>query len=124
MDPFTTAYLSNLAANLSALVIPRVTRRFQATWLGTDSNQAIERCLHLAIIGMVSKASTDVPEQQHLLADIFSDFFQSEELVIHLMRLVRLQPLEMDEMSHLFAEAGYDAQTLPGLRLPETVAAF
>ncbi len=124
MDPFTTAYLSNLTANLAALVIPKVARRFQATWSGSDSNQAIERCLHLAIIGMVSKASTDVPEQQHLLADIFSDFFQNEELAIHLMRLVRLQPLEMDEMSHLFAEAGYDAQTLPGLRLVEAVAAF
>lgn len=63
-------------------------------------------------------------EQQHLLADIFSDFFQNEELAIHLMRLVRLQPLEMDEMSHLFAEAGYDTQTLPGLRLVEAVVHF
>lgn len=124
MDPFTAAYLANLTANLSALVIPKVARRFASAWSGDESSQAMERCLHIAILGMVSKASADVPEQQTLLADIFTAFFQDEELAVHLMRLVRSQPLDRAEMLHLFTEAGYDAQTLPGLRFVEALAAF
>jgi hypothetical protein len=124
MDPFTTAYLANLAANLSALIIPKAARRLEEQWQGEPSAAALQRCLEAAILGMVSKASLDEPEQQQLLADIFSDFFQDKAVAVELMRLVHVQSLSLETLEELFAEASYDAETLPSLHFAEAITAF
>ena len=124
MDPFTASFLSGLAAELGGQIIPKAARRLQTGWQGDASAQALARCLQTGILGMVSKASLDEPDQEALLAGIFRDFFQNQEVAIHLMALVRLQPLNLAELAALFEEAGYDAETLPGLRFPEALAAF
>jgi len=124
MDAFTAAYLTNLAAELSALLIPKVARRLRDGWQGDEAGQALQRCLHAGILGMVSKASADNPEENALLADIFGDFCRNDAVAAELMRLVRVRPLDIDELAYLFGEAGYDAETLPGLRFDEAMAAF
>ena len=124
MDGFNAAYLANLLANLSAQIIPKAERRFRKEWQGPPAVAALQRCLQAGILMMVSKASTDVPEEEGLLEDIFNDFFAHVEVAIHLMNLLYLKPLNMDELAYLFAEAGYDAATLPGLRFDEAMTAF
>jgi hypothetical protein len=124
MDGFSAAYLANLLANLSAQIIPKAESRFREQWQGPPAVAALQRCLQDGILMMVSKASADVPEEEVLLEDIFSDFFAHAEVAIHLMSLLRLQPLNMDDLAYLFAEAGYDAATLPGLRFDEAMTAF
>jgi formylglycine-generating enzyme required for sulfatase activity len=124
MDVFTSAYLANLAANLSALILPKAARRLQEQWQGEPSAAALQRCLEAGVLGMVSKASLDEPDQEHLLADIFSDFFQDRGVAQELTRLLQAHPLSAETLAELFEDAGYDAQTLPGLQFAETVAAF
>ncbi|MCP4425078.1 MAG: hypothetical protein GY803_11330, partial [Chloroflexi bacterium] len=124
MDIFTADYLTNLAAELSAPVIAKVARRFQTAWQGDASEQALQHCLQAGIYGMVSRASLDAPEEEALLADIFSDFFQSSDIVTELVKLIRLQTLDVDELRFLFQEAGYDAESLPGLDFAAAIAAF
>ena len=118
MDPFTADFLSSLAAELGGQFIPKAARRLRNGWLGDDSAQALERCLQAGVIGLVSKAALDEPEQEALLADIFSAFFGDAEVATRLMAVIHLQPLNAEDLAFLFAEAGYEAETLPGLRFP------
>ncbi|GIK58135.1 MAG: hypothetical protein HND44_10700 [Chloroflexi bacterium] len=124
MDAFTADFLSNLAAELSAPIIAKVAQRFQAKWQGDESSQALQRCLHAGVVGMVSKANLDAPDYEALLSDIFTEFFGSTAVAKELTRLVYLQPLSVHELEEVFVDAGYDPETLPGLDFPAAVAAF
>ncbi len=86
MDAFTADYLTNLTAELSAPLIAKVARRFQKAWQGDEMTQALERCLHLAILIMVSRANLDT-EEEALLADIFTHFFQMDAVATQLLPL-------------------------------------
>ena len=124
MDAFTADYLANLTADLTTLLIPKAARRFKEAWQGDPMAQALQRCTYTAVLAMVSHASLDLPEEETLLADIFTHFFHNPDVATELMRLVRAQSLDVDELAFLFAEAGYDADTLSGLKFPTALAAF
>ncbi len=124
MDAFAADYLSNLAAELSAPIIAKVARRMADKWQGDETAQALQRCVQAGILGMVSRASQDEPEQTALLSDIFTDFFGQADAAREVTRLVSVQPLSVAELQEMFEAAGYDPVTLPGLRFPEAVAAF
>ncbi|MCP4426003.1 MAG: NACHT domain-containing protein, partial [Chloroflexi bacterium] len=124
MDAFTADFLTNLAAELSAPVIAKVARRFQQAWQGDESEQALQHCVQAGVYGMVSRASLDEPDEAALLADIFTAFFSSGDMAAEVVKLIRKQELDVGELRFLFAEAGYDAQTLPGLNFPAAIAAF
>ncbi|MBK8989786.1 MAG: SUMF1/EgtB/PvdO family nonheme iron enzyme [Chloroflexi bacterium] len=124
MDAFTADYLSNLAAELSAPIITKVARRMADKWPGDETARALQRCVQAGILGMVSRASQDEPEQTALLSDIFTDFFGQADVAKEVARLVSVQRLSVADLQELFEAAGYDPETLPGLRFPEAVAAF
>jgi len=124
MDAFTADYLSNLAAELSAPIIAKVARRMADKWQGDETGQALQRCVQAGILGMISLASQDEPEQTALLSDIFTYFFADADVAREVTRLVSVQRLSADELQEMFEAAGYDPETLPGLRFPEAVAAF
>jgi hypothetical protein len=124
MDPFTADFLANLAAELSAPVIAVAARRLKERWQGDAAGQALQRCLEAGVLGMVSRASLDEPEQAALLADIFRAFFGDPAVAREVTRLIQVQPLSVADLEEQFEEAGYDPQTLPGLRFPTAVAAF
>ncbi|MBK8934518.1 MAG: hypothetical protein IPM76_19820 [Chloroflexi bacterium] len=60
------------------------------------------------ILGMVSRASQDEPEQTALLSDIFTDFFGQADVAKEVTRLVSVQPLSADDLQEMFEAAGYD----------------
>ena len=72
MDVFTSAYLANLAANLSALILPKAARRLQEQWQGEPSAAALQRCLQAGVLGMVSKASLDADSAATVLDELKS----------------------------------------------------
>ena len=86
MDAFTADYLTNLAAELSAPVITNVARRLRDTWQGDESSQALQRCIHAAILAMISRASLDniesAADTEALLVDIFSEFFANSDVAV------------------------------------------
>ncbi len=124
MDAFTADYLSNLTAELSAPIIVKVARRMAEKWQGDETARALQRCVQAGILGMVSRASQDEPEQTALLSNIFTDFFGQADVAKEVTRLVSVQPLSVAELEEMFEAAGYDPETLPGVRFPEAVAAF
>ncbi|PIE79718.1 MAG: hypothetical protein CSA11_10855 [Chloroflexi bacterium] len=130
MDPFTADFLANLTAELSALLIAKVARRFQKTWQEDDMTEALERCVQFAILAMVSRANWDAAvealsaEEEGLLSDIFTQFFHMDAVATQILPLVRGKSLDVDELAFLFEEAGYDAATLPGLHFEAAMAAF
>ncbi|MGB4949066.1 MAG: hypothetical protein WBO55_00265, partial [Rhizobiaceae bacterium] len=116
MDAFAADYLSNLAAELSAPIIDKVARRMADKWQGDETARALQRCVQAGILGMVSRASQDEPEQTALLSDIFTDFFGQADVAKEVTRLVSVQTLSVAELQEMFEAAGYDPETLPGLR--------
>jgi formylglycine-generating enzyme required for sulfatase activity len=123
VDGFTAAYLANLLANLSARLIEQIAPRF-AQWQPDPMKPALERCLQLGVMGIVARASLDEPERETLLADIFERFFSQADVAKELASLARGQSLDLFELEYLFKQAGYDAETLPGLQFPEAITAF
>lgn len=123
MDGFPAAYLANLLANLSARLIELIAPRFPK-WQSDQMKPALERCLHLGIMGIVARASLDEPDQETLLADIFERFFSQADVAKQLLPLARGQSLDEFELQYLFEQAGYDVATLPGLQFAEALTAF
>jgi formylglycine-generating enzyme required for sulfatase activity len=124
MDVLTTAYLANLAANLSAALLPLLGRRLQTALAGDEATQAMERSLRAAVIALAAEASAASPHEEVLLAGIFSDFLQQEETLREVAVLLRGGRWDTEELALLFADAGYDAATLPGLELDQALNAF
>jgi formylglycine-generating enzyme required for sulfatase activity len=124
MDTFTPAYLANLAANLTAQLLPVLGRKLQTTLKGSDSSQAIERSLHKAIVALLAQASATTPDEETVLADIFSDFLQQEDVLREVAALLRGRGWDVAELALLFEASGYEAETLPGLSFEAAMNAF
>lgn len=124
MTIFNADYLTNLAAELTAQLLPVLGRRLQSVLTGPETTQAIERSMHKGIVALVAQASVTAPEHEALLADIFTAFFAQAEVAQEIARLLRGQEWDQDELLLLFSEAGYDAETLPGLELPLALDTF
>jgi hypothetical protein len=124
MDVLTTAYLANLAANLSAALLPLLGHPLQTALAGDEATQAMERSLRAAVIALAAEASAASPDEEALLAGIFSDFLQQEETLREVAVLLRGGRWDTEELALLFADAGYDTATLPGLELDQALNAF
>lgn len=124
MNALTAAFLTNLAAELSAELIPALARRLRDTWQGDASARAIEACFVTGLTALALQASAVTPDEETLLTDIFRDFFQQPEVQTHLLALARGNEPDLDELTFLFAEAGYDQDTLPGLDFTQGMKAF
>ncbi len=124
MDQFTADYLIQLAAGLSANLVPALTSKLKTALAGDEQRQALDRALEAGVIGLVAAASGAEPHESDHLDGIFRRFFNAPAVGRELANILRGYPLDMDEMRHLFANAGYDAQTLPNLDFEVGMQAF
>ncbi len=78
----------------------------------------------MALVALAAQATAAAPEQETLLRDIFDAFFHYPAVWVQLGRLLKDRPLDRDELREYFAEAGYDAATLPTLDFDAALDAF
>lgn len=124
MDDFTTRYLASLAASLTSNVLQAATRRVRDAIVGTPKEQALMRCLRAGLEALLDRAASAEPDELELLEEIFSRFFQDADVAREIAELLRGNSMKMEELAYLFKQSGYDAATLPGLRLEEAIEAF
>ncbi len=124
MNALTADFLTNLAAELSGALIPALARRLRDTWQGDDGARAIEACFVTGLTALAMQASATTPDEEALLGDIFRDFFHMSDVHPYLLMLARGNEPDIAEMAFLFEEAGYDAETLPGLDFTQGMKAF
>ncbi len=124
MDQFTASYLSELTASLSAGLIEGLTRKLKTDLQGGELRLALDRALDAGVIALVASASGAQPDETDHLDGIFRRFFGEPEVGRELGNLLRHNGLDMDEMRDLFADAGYDADTLPHLDFEVGMQAF
>ncbi|MCA9996368.1 MAG: SUMF1/EgtB/PvdO family nonheme iron enzyme [Anaerolineales bacterium] len=124
MDQFTADYLTNLAAELSANIIPYLTSSLKSAFVGSEPQQAFNRALEVGLIALLAAASGAEPDEVDLLDGIFRTFFKEPMVARELANLLRGYSLDMDEMRHLFDEAGFEAATLPRLDFATGMQAF
>ena len=117
-------FLISFAAELSAALVPGLARRLQDKWQGDASARAVERCLTTGLVALAIQTTAAVPEEEALLIDIFRDFFHNPAVHTHLLTLARGNEPDVDELTFLFQEMGYDLQTLPGLDFAQGIKAF
>ncbi|MFQ5343091.1 MAG: SUMF1/EgtB/PvdO family nonheme iron enzyme, partial [Anaerolineae bacterium] len=99
-------------------------RRLRETVSGTEKEQALQRCFQAGLVALLAQATADEPEQTGLLADIFEAFLRDPDVDLEMSMLLRGSPLDVDELAYLFADAGYDPETLPGLDFGRAMRAF
>ncbi len=124
MNTFTADFLANLTADLSVKVLEAAGRRLRETLGGTEEQQALHRCVEAGIVTLIAEAAASEPEQITLLRDIFGDFFAEPSVAYELSKLLRGRSPDRDDLADLFEQAGYDADTLPGLDFAAGIAAF
>jgi hypothetical protein len=124
MDVFTAAVIGDLVATLTAGVIKYSGRKLREAWQGTETQQAIRRCLNAGVVAVLAQATAASPDEQQLLADILQDFFRQPDTASEIARLFRGRRLDYQLLDERFEDAGYDAQTLPGLPLNESLHVF
>ena len=124
MDQFTADYLANLTADLSAQVLNALGKRLRTALQGTEGEQALERAVRAGLAAMLAVASNRTREDYQLLEDIFTAFFSEPDVAQEIGGLLRGRELDREELHFLFAEAGFDEETLPGLDLDLGFDAF
>ena len=124
MNQFTADYLANLTADLSAQVLNALGKRLRTALQGTEGEQALERAVRAGLAAMLAVASSRTREDYQLLEDIFTAFFSEPDVAQEIGGLLRGRELDREELHFLFAEAGFDEETLPGLDLDLGFDAF
>ena len=124
MEPFSAAFFSSLAGKLAGNVADSLTGPLKRQVAGTPAQQAVERCLRVALVALVAQATAAEPEQEDLLHDIFDEFFHYSPVWVQIGRLLKDKPLVHDELREYFVEAGYDEATLPNLDFDAALDAF
>ena len=124
MDPFASSYLAELTAALSAQILAAAGRRMREALSGSEEEQAVGRCVQAGVVALLATAGGEEPEAQDLLAEIFCGFFRDPDVGRELATILRGTSPDGEELAFLFAEAGYDATTLPGLDFQQGMAAF
>jgi len=124
MDTFTSDYLANLTADLTAKVLEAIGRRLREAISGTEREQALHNCIQAGLVALLAKATARAPEHTDLLQDIFTSFFEDPLAALEISKLLRGRALDREALAELFEQAGYDAGTLPGLDLAAGLGAF
>lgn len=124
MQGFAADYLANLAAGLTASMLESAGRRAREGLAGSEQEQALRRCVQLAITATLATASTATPEETDLLEDIWGTFFREPDVGRELAMILRGGTVDVDELAYLFAQCGYDAASLPGPGFTGSVQVF
>ncbi|MFQ5578173.1 MAG: NACHT domain-containing protein, partial [Anaerolineae bacterium] len=120
----TGAYVANLAANLTAQLITATSRGLRSRLQIPETEQALNSAVQAGVIAMLANASAQTGDEQTLVSDIFERFFADRDVATELSLLLKGHPPDQDELAFLFAEAGYDAQTLPGFDFKRGIKIF
>lgn len=124
MEPFTTAFLSGLLANLAPGIIKGAGRSASKAIFGTEKEQAINRCLRNALTAFLATAEGSDKDEQALLDDIFGKFFEQEEVARELAALLEGEIPDRAELLKMFRNAGYDVNRLRGFDFETAMDAF
>ncbi len=124
MEPFSAAFLSGLAANLSKGVVNSLTGALKRQVSGTPVQAALERSLYAGVVALAAQATAAEPEQAQLLASIFEEFFHYPAVWVQVSGLLKDRPLDHGELRNLFADADFDEATLPNLNFDAGLDAF
>ncbi len=124
MTEFTTSYLAELTASLSAEILKGIGRKLREKISGTEKEQAIERCLHIGLAALLASASASFKDELDQLSHLFRKFFAEPDVGKELGALLRGHPLNREELLYLFEHAGFDATTLPGVSFERALTAF
>ena len=128
MDPFTASftsgYLANIAGPLTVNIIQSVGRRIKKQVAGSEAEGALNRCISAGVVAAVSKAADNASEGEALLADILESFFQDPDTGKELARMLGGEAPNNTELLEIFEDAGYDPETLPGIRFETAIQAF
>jgi formylglycine-generating enzyme required for sulfatase activity len=124
MESFASSYLAELTASLTAHILEGAGRRLSRALSGTAEQQALRNCVQAGIVALVATMGLEEPTKREHAAEIFRAFFADADTGRELAALLRGSELDREELAYLFDEAGYDADTLPGLDLSQGLAAF
>ncbi|MBI1882296.1 MAG: hypothetical protein HYR94_29340, partial [Chloroflexi bacterium] len=124
MDSFTADYLASLVADLTIRFSEVTSRSLREKLSGSEQQQALTCCLQAGLVALLATASAQSPTRMDLLADIFQAFFSDRDVIMELVKLLRGDPLDIEELNLLFADAGYVAETLPGLNFAQGMAVY
>ena len=126
MDPLSagTWLLGSTAKKLSDDMLAKSGGRIKRAIVGSEHQQALERSVRAGVALLVASTASEDPEKQNVLDTIFRSFFHQEDVAEELAQLLRGRPLDIDELRQLFDEAGYDAETLPGINFEEALLLF
>ena len=123
MEGFAASYLAELTAGLTSRLLGAAGRKAAESFAGEPEQQALRRCIEAGLVAWLARAELDGDQRTHLQA-ILVRFFDSSYAARELAKLLRDRPLDLEELQDLFAQAGYDAATLPGLDLATGLALF
>ncbi|MGH7456188.1 MAG: hypothetical protein ACRENG_32840, partial [bacterium] len=124
MTEFTTSYLTELTASLSAEILKGIGRKLHDAIIGTEKERAVERCVKIGLAALLAASSAGAKEDSDQLETIFRKFFAEEDVGRELGALLRGDSLKRDELLYLFEKAGFDATTLPGVSFERALTAF
>lgn len=123
MDQFTADYLTNLAAGLSANLLPYIKGKMQQALQGSEQQHALTRALEVGLIALLAAATRAEPDEIDHLDTIFRTFFSKPAVARELANMLRGR-LNIKKLRQLFNDAGYDASTLPHLDFDVAIQAF
>ncbi|MGH7600960.1 MAG: hypothetical protein ACREOI_31770, partial [bacterium] len=124
MGDFTTNYLAELTASLTAEMLKGIGRKLRDVIVGTEKERAVERCVQIGLAALLAASSAGAKEESDQLETIFRKLFAEEDVGRELGALLRGDSLKRDELLYLFETAGFDATTLPGVSFEQALTAF
>lgn len=124
MTEFTTSYLAELTASLTAEMLKGIGRKLREKISGTEKERAVERCVKIGLAALLAASSAGAKEDSDQLETIFRKFFAEEDVGRELGALLRGDSLKRDELLYLFEKAGFDATTLSGVSFERALTAF
>lgn len=124
MALITAALVGTLAEAAAGNAAKSLGRKLRDSVFGTEKQKAFEKCLAAGILVMMAEATSESDDELNLLSGIFGDFFGNPSVGAELAQLIRGKSLDRERLETLFEEAGFDAETLPGLNFAGALTAF
>ncbi len=125
MDPITIGYISGVATNLTQHIFKGALKKIRNKIYGPESQQALSRCVKLAVIGTLTGINKDLSDKEiKHLKDVFKSFSENPDVGKELAGILGGKQPDMEEMDLLFKDAGYDSNILPELPFEQAILTF
>lgn len=125
MDPITSPYIVPLVTNITTKITGVANRKLRTTLYGTEGRQALARSIRAGIVALLAQVHDDtIPILKDRVEGIFTNFFNEPDTITGLSPLLYGNPVNRKELAEIFAEQGYDADTLPGIDFKTAITHF